>query len=126
MSAPAAVKKNPLPWLILPLVVLAGLIAILVFTRPLDELTASAPPVEQLSVESTRLTPGLISLAVRADGSGPIHIAQVQVDGAYWRFSQDPEGPIGRLGKVRIDIPYPWVDGEAHHITLLTGTGAIF
>ena len=42
MSAPAAVKKNPLPWLILPLVVLAGLIAILVFTRPLDELTASA------------------------------------------------------------------------------------
>jgi zinc transporter, ZIP family len=126
MSAPAAVKKNPLPWLILPLVVLAGLIAILVFTRPLDELTASAPPVEQLSVESTRLTPGLISLAVRADGSGPVHIAQVQVDGAYWRFSQDPEGPIGRLGKVRIDIPYPWVEGEAHHISLLTGTGAIF
>jgi ZIP family zinc transporter len=126
MDHQAVIKKNPLPWLILPVLVLAALVAILLFTRPLHELTASAPPVEQLSVESTRLTPGIISLAVRADGSGPIHIAQVQVDGAYRQFSQDPEGPINRLGKVRIDIPYPWINGEAHHIALLTGTGSIF
>lgn len=126
MEQQAVIKKNPLPWLILPLLVLAALVAILIFTRPLDELTASAPPVEQLSVESTRLTPGLISLSVRADGSGPVHIAQVQVDGAYRQFSQDPEGPIGRLGKVRINIPYPWISGEAHHTALLTRTGTIF
>jgi zinc transporter, ZIP family len=119
-------QKKPLFWLVLPLIVLAGLLAILIFTRPLEELTASAPPVEQLSVEATRLTPGRISLTVRADGSGPVRIAQLQVDGAYRQFSQDPEGPIKRLGKVRIDIPYPWVDGEAHRIALLTGTGAIF
>ena len=73
-----------------------------------------------------RLTPGLISLTVRADGSEPVSIAQVQVDGAYRQFTQDPAGPIGRLGVARIDIPYPWVDGEAHHIALLTGTGAVF
>jgi zinc transporter ZupT len=120
------IRRNPLPWLILPLVVLAAILAILIFAKPLKELTASAPPVEQLSVERVRLEPGVISLAVRADGSGPIRIAQVQVDGAYRQFSQDPEGPIKRLGRVRVDIPYPWVSGEAHHIALLTGTGAIF
>ncbi len=126
MDRAPAIRRNPLPWLILPLAVLAGLLAILIFTRPLDRLTAQAPPVEQLSVESVRLTPGRISLAVRADGSGPISIAQVQVDGAYRQFTQEPEGPINRLGKVRLDIPYPWISGEAHHIALLTGTGAIF
>jgi ZIP family zinc transporter len=119
-------QKKALFWLVLPLIVLAALLAILVFARPLEELTASAPPVEQLSVEATRLTPGRISLTVRADGSGPIRIAQLQVDGAYRQFSQDPEGPIKRLGKVQIDIPYPWVDGEAHRIALLTGTGTVF
>jgi zinc transporter ZupT len=119
-------SKRPLLWLLLPLVVLAGLLAVLILTRPLNELTSSAPPVEQLSVESTRLAPGRITLAVRADGSEPLRIAQVQVDGAYRQFSQEPEGPIHRLGKAVIDIPYPWVAGEAHHIAFLSSTGAIF
>ncbi len=119
-------SRRPLLWLILPLIVLAGLVAILLLTRPLDELTSSAPPVEQLSVESTRLTPGLISLGVRADGSQPLLIAQLQVDGAYRQFSMEPSGPIRRLGTARIDIPYPWVRGEAHHIAIITSTGAVF
>jgi zinc transporter, ZIP family len=126
MDRARAIRRNPLPWLILPLAVLAGLLAILIFTRPLDRLTAEAPPVEQLSVESVRLTPGMISLAVRADGSGPVSIAQVQIDGAYRQFTLEPQGSIDRLGKVRLDIPYPWISGEAHHIALLTSTGAIF
>ena len=126
MERVAAIRKNPLPWLILPLVVLAGLLAVLIFTRPLDRLTSSAPPVEQLKVESVRLTPGQIELTVRADGSGPLRIAQVQVDGAYRQFTQDPSGPIDRLGRARLAIPFPWVSGEAHHIALLTSTGAIF
>jgi zinc transporter, ZIP family len=126
MERVQAIKKNPLPWLILPLLVLGALLALLILTRPLDRLTSSAPPVEQLSVESVRLTPGLIELSVRADGSGPLRIAQVQVDNAYRQFTQNPEGPIRRLGKVTIDIPYPWVSGEAHHISLLTSVGTIF
>jgi zinc transporter ZupT len=126
MDRTQAIRKNPLPWLILPLLVLGGLLAILVLTRPLDRLTSSAPPVEQLRVESVRLAPGLIELNVRADGSEPLRIAQLQVDGAYRQFTQDPEGPIPRLGKARIDIPYPWVSGEAHHIAFVSSTGAIF
>jgi hypothetical protein len=73
-----------------------------------------------------RLEPGLISATVRADGSEAVRVAQVQVDGAYRQFAQEPAGPIERLGTARIDIPYPWVDGEAHHIALLTSTGAVF
>ena len=33
--------------------------------------------------------------------------------------------PSAWLGLTRIDIPYEWIPGEAHHIALVTGTGAV-
>jgi hypothetical protein len=122
----AAVTRRPFLWLLLPIAALVAILALLVWTDPLEELTRSGPPVEELGIESLRLTSGLIVLGVRADGSGPLSIAQVQVDGAYRQFSQDPAGPIERLRAAEIAIPYPWVDGEAHHIALVTSTGAVF
>jgi len=113
-------------WLLLPVVVVAAVLAFILGARPLDDVAAGAPPTEELTFESVRLDDAGIHLTVRADGSGPVQIAQVQVDAAYWSFTQTPEGEIGRLGTAGIDIPYHWVEGEAHHITLLTSTGAAF
>ena len=113
-------------WLILPALSLVAILAAVLIGRPLDRLTASAPPVEEISVEATTLTPGLISLAVRGDGSAPVTVAQVQVDGAYRKFTVRPSNQIGRLESARIDIPYPWVEGEAHHILLVTASGLTF
>ena len=73
-----------------------------------------------------RLEPGLIALTLRADGSAPLTLAQVQVDGAWRAFTLTPDAPIGRLGTARLDIPYPWVEGETHHLLLLTATGVGF
>ena len=53
-------------------------------------------------------------------------LAQVQVDGAWRAFTLTPDAPIGRLGTARLDIPYPWVEGETHHLLLLTATGVGF
>lgn len=113
-------------WVLLPAALLAAVVAFLLLGRPLDDLTRSAPPVEELSVETVRLSPGLISLDLRADGSQPIALAQVQVDGAWRQFTQTPEGPIARLGTARIAVPYPWVEGETVHLLLLTSTGVAF
>ena len=115
-----------LGWLLLPLALLVGLVTALVVFRPLDRLTAAAPPVEELGFSRVRLEPNLISATVTADGSSPVTVAQVQVDGAYWTFSMSPPGPIDRLASARIDLPYHWVEGEAHHIALVTSTGATF
>lgn len=65
-------------------------------------------------------------MLIRADGSEPVQIAQVQVDGAYWAFTQEPAGPLARLETARVNLPYPWVEGEAHHIAFITSTGAAF
>ncbi|MGE0211944.1 MAG: ZIP family metal transporter [Parvibaculaceae bacterium] len=115
-----------LAFYLMPLALVAALVGILLYANPLKQLTGAAPPVEDVKVERVVLKPGLVRLDVRADGSQPVSIAQVQVDGAYRSFSMEPSGPIGRLGTARIDIPYPWIDAEAHHIVLITSTGAAF
>ena len=118
--------SRTLPYLALPLAALIGLVAMLVWLKPFETLNPDAPPVESLAFESVRLEPGMFRVSVRADGSGPVTIAQVQVDGAYRTFEQNPKGPLGRLASAVLNIPYPWVDGEAHTIVALTSTGATF
>lgn len=111
-------------WLAVPAALLVVVVALLLAWRPLDRLSAAAPPVEKAVVESTKLTPGMISLVLRTDGSEPVSVAQVQVDGAYRDFIASPKLPAAWLGRTRIDVPYPWLNGEAHHLALITGTGA--
>ena len=55
-----------------------------------------------------------------------MQIAQVAVDEAYWAFMQNPPGPIARGSAVWVQIPYPWVLGEAHHVALVSNTGTVF
>jgi zinc transporter, ZIP family len=112
--------------LILPLAVIAALVAAFLALRPFSGLTEAVPPVEDLVFESVRLDDAGIHATLRAAGSEPVRLAQVQVDGAYWQFTQTPPGPIPRLGRVTLDIPYPWIAGEGHHIVLLTAAGAAF
>lgn len=119
-------KKTTWLWIILPLIALVGAIAIFLNSNPLGLLGVSTPPIENLTVERTVLNDRGISLLVRAEGSEPMQIAQVQVDGAYWQFRQEPPGTLPRLETAWINIPYPWVQDEAHHITFITNTGVGF
>lgn len=113
-------------WAVIPLALLGMIIWLFLVTDPLKPLGVDAPPIENLTVERTVLDDSGIHLSVRADGSEPVSIAQIQVDGAYWTFSQDPPGELGRLQTAQLDIPYPWVQDEAHAITILSKTGVPF
>jgi len=112
---------------LLPLAALAVLLAALVFLRPADRLRGDGVPrVERLTVERTVLRPGGIVLSVLNDGPDAVTIAQVIVDDAYWSFTTDRGTTLKHLGRTALSIPYPWVDGEAHAIKILTSTGAAF
>jgi ZIP family zinc transporter len=80
------------------------------------------PPAEELAVERTRLTPGVIELTVRNDGPDAVSIAQAQVNDAFVQFS-GAEEPIGRLQTAVMRLQQPWVEGEAYEVALLTSTG---
>ncbi len=83
----------------------------------------TGPPVEELAVERTVLRPGEIELTLRNDGPDPVEVAQVSVNDAYAPFAAGDGLEVGRLGSTTLEIAYPWVEGEAYEIFVLTSTG---
>jgi len=113
-------------WGVLPLVLLAALVVVLLRFGPLGVFQTAFPPVEELTVDRVVLTPGQMVVHVTNGGPQPVTVAQVLVDEAYWQFTIAPGATVPRLGKAAITLAYPWVAGEAHHLKLLTSTGAAF
>jgi len=112
---------------LLPLGLLGGLILLLLRTGPADALKpAGVPPIERLAITRLQLTPGGIIAAVLNDGPDPVTIAQVQVDDAYWQFTIEPKSQLAHLRSATLRIPYPWVEGEAHRVKVVTSTGTTF
>lgn len=126
MSADWLQKAPKWLWAVIPLGILIAALALFLTENPLESLGVDAPPVQELTVEQTRLNEEGIHLQVRANGSEPVSLAQVMVDEAYWEFAMQPEGPIPRLSTAQVTIPYPWVKNELHEITLITDAGQTF
>jgi zinc transporter, ZIP family len=115
-------------WLLglLPLLFLAGLLAAIVALDPAGRLRGDVPPVEVLAFQRVELDEQGMVLHVLNDGPDALTIAQVMVDDAYWAFTQEPAGELGHLGRAKLTIPYPWVDGEAHEVKLVSRNGVVF
>ena len=112
---------------LLPFVLLGGLLGVLFWTGLLDVVRGEGyPPVEELAFQRVELGPAGIVTTVFNDGPDPVTIAQVQVDDAYWSFTAEPGTTLAHLGRTTLTIPYPWVQGDAHALRLVTSTGLTF
>jgi zinc transporter, ZIP family len=80
------------------------------------------PPAEELAVERTKLTPGVIELTIRNDGPDAVSVAQVVVNDAFAQFS-GADAPIGRLETATVRVQQPWIEGEAYEVALITSSG---
>ena len=111
-----------------PLVLLALLVAAFWIVDPTALFRAGFPAVEDLTIERVTLSSEPVGMTVRLvnGGADPVTIAQVMVDDAYWNHEIGPARTLSRLERASIWIPYPWVDGEAHEIVLITNTGVTF
>jgi zinc transporter, ZIP family len=120
-------RHTQLLWLTVPL---AALIVAATWLITSDWLRVfqpeGVPPVEKVTFERTILDHDGIHVQLRATGSEPVTIAQVQIDEAYWSFRQEPTGALNHLSSAWLHIPYPWVLGEKHEIKVLTRTGTTF
>ena len=106
-------------------VVLVGLLAFLL-GRGVG-LERAAPPIEELTVERIELPDaGRILVHVVNGGQDPVTIHQVAVDDAIWAFGIRPGPTIDRLDHARIEIPYPWVEGDTHEVRLVSRNGITF
>lgn len=111
------------PWItgLVPLLVLGAAIVLFV-ALDAPGLDRRGIPVEELSVERTVLRPGEIELRVRNDGPDPVEVKQVLVNDAFTSFTQS-DSELGRLESGNVSVKYPWIEGEAYEIALLTATG---
>jgi zinc transporter ZupT len=116
-------------WLIavLPLILLAGLVLLLLRWGPAQALRGDGyPPVERLVFQRVTLDSDGILATVMNDGPDPITIAQIIVDDAYWQFTVEGASELRHLGRTRLRIPYPWVQGETHFVKVVSSTGTTF
>jgi ZIP family zinc transporter len=77
----------------------------------------------ELAVERATLTPGHIMLRL-VNGSGEsARVEQVILNDAFVDFRQNKQG-VQPGDAEQITVSYPWIEGEAYDIELLTATGA--
>jgi zinc transporter ZupT len=106
---------------LLPLILLGAAIGAFV-ALDAPGLTRNGVPVEELAIERTVLRPGQIELDVRNDGPDPVRVRQAIVNDAFVGFRQTDQS-LGHLASGTVTIDYPWVEGEAYEIALVTATG---
>jgi zinc transporter ZupT len=110
-----------------PLVLVVLLVLAFLRVGPAGLFQAAFPPVENLTIERVTLpSPGELRVTIVNGGPEPVTVAQVTVDDAVWAHEISGDRTIQRLERRQIRIPYPWVEGEPHHIALVTSTGLTF
>jgi zinc transporter, ZIP family len=122
-TAPRRGSRRP-RWFsgLVPLLVLGAAIGLFV-ALDAPGLDRVGVPVEELAVERTVLRPGEIELHLRNDGPDPVEVRQAIVNDGFASFTQSEE-KIDRLGADEVTVQYPWIEGQAYEVLLLTSTGA--
>lgn len=111
--------------LLIPVILLAGVIALFLTTGGGLDLEAPVP-VENLAIERYHLERNMIELHVQNTGPEPLTIATVIINEAVMPFTVSPSATIPRLGRADIHVNYAWSFGEAYGITIFTGNAIPF
>lgn len=125
-------KSNPLRniplWVsvLIPVLAIGLMLVLFAYGNPLSLFTANLPPIENLTLERIRVVEDGFEVTLVNGGPDPVTIAQVLVDDAYWNYQISPSHTLPRLGRAKVDIPYPWVENEPHAIVMVTSTGVTF
>lgn len=111
--------------LLLPVLLLAGVIALFLSTGGGLDLEAPVP-VENLAVERYHLERNMIELRVQNTGPEELTIASVIINEAVMPFTVSPSPTIPRLGRASIHVNYAWSEGEAYGVTIFTSNAIPF
>ncbi|PKN91964.1 MAG: metal transporter [Chloroflexi bacterium HGW-Chloroflexi-6] len=111
--------------LLLPIVLLAGVIAVFVNTGGGLDLE-SPVPVETLTIERYVLKDNLIEIYVQNTSPQEITLAQAIINAAVWPIEVAPDASIPRLGRAVVRINFPWSYGEAYALTLFSANSVPF
>jgi zinc transporter, ZIP family len=126
-SGPLTQRRTLPAWLLglVPLMLAVGVLGAFAVLGGPGLGDRPGPAIEELSVERTVLAPGSLELTVRNDGPDRVTLAQAFVNDAFVDF-EVAHAAVDRLRATTVHIAYPWIEGEAYEVGLLTSTGATF
>jgi zinc transporter, ZIP family len=112
--------------LLAPLILLVGVVALFVSTDGAGLNVTPAAPIENVQFGRTILRPGQIELRLRNASPEAVTLAQVNINDAIWPYTVSPSPLIPRLGAAVLTLDYPWVEGEAYEISILSSNAIPF
>ena len=110
----------------LPILLLAGVIGVFVFTNGAGLNITPAVPVETVQFGQPILRPGEIELHLRNTSPKEIIVSQININEAMWPYVISPSPTVPRLGSAIITLNYHWVEGEAYEITVFSSNSIPF
>ena len=128
-TTPATSRKSAsrtLALFLLPILLLAGVIALFLATNGAGLNVEPAAPIETVQFGRTILRPEQIELHLRNTSPQDVTIAQVNINDAIWPFHIAPGATIPRLGSAVVILDYPWVEGEAYGLSLFSTNAVAF
>ncbi|RRN71326.1 ZIP family metal transporter [Peribacillus simplex] len=114
-------------WIItglIPLIILIGVLG-LVLKNGAGVEKDPAAPIEVLNIERIKVTNTGFELSVSNTGPTSLTISQVMVNDSVWNYSVSPQATLERFEEGKVNIAYPWVEGDPHIIKLITENGII-
>ncbi len=111
---------------LLPILLLAGVIALFLATNGAGLNVEPAAPIETVQFGRTILRPDQIELHLRNTSPQDVTIAQVNINDAIWPFEISPSATIPRLGSAVVTLDYPWVEAQAYGISLFSTNAVAF
>ena len=114
-------------WIIsglMPLVLLIGVLAWVLINGAGIEKDPAAP-IEVLNIERIKVINGGFELSVSNTGPETLTISQVIVNDSVWNFSVSPNLTLKRFEDGKVNIMYPWVEGDPHTIKIITENGIV-
>lgn len=119
-------RLNTLTIFVFPIVLLAGIIALFLYSNGAGLNVEPAAPIERITFERTFVRPGEFEFQVRNISPQDLAIAQITINDGFRHFTMMPSNPLPRLGEAVITVPYHWVKGEAYRVALLSANGVEF
>jgi zinc transporter ZupT len=111
---------------VIPLILLAGVIALFLYTSGAGLQVEPAAPIEDLTFERTILRTGEFEFHVRNTGPEELTLSQVIINDSVWQFTASPGKVIPRLGRAVLTIEYPWVEAEPYNVKFFTSSAIPF
>ena len=110
----------------IPLILLVAVIVLFVRTNGAGLNVTPPAPIETVQFGRTILRPGEIEIHLRNTSPEAITLAQVNINDAIWPYTISPSATIPRLGSAVLTLAYPWVQGEAYEIGVLSSSSIPF